>query len=151
MGKKVSKEVGLKLYELMVRIRKFEEAVVNLYARGKIPGFLHTYIGEEAVAAGVCANLTGEDKITSTHRGHGHMVAKGGRFDKAMGDVADNSNAQSTALNKVAELLGRNSEALEKQLARQNRRFAWLVGLAVVVGLAVIGGLTAVVLLLRQG
>lgn len=87
MEKQVSQEVGLQLYELMVRIRKFEEAVVNLFARGKIPGFLHTYIGEEAVAAGVCANLTLEDKITSTHRGHGHMVAKGGRFDKAMAEL----------------------------------------------------------------
>jgi acetoin:2,6-dichlorophenolindophenol oxidoreductase subunit alpha len=87
MEKQVSQEVGLQLYELMVRIRRFEEAVVNLFARGKIPGFLHTYIGEEAVAAGVCANLTLEDKITSTHRGHGHMVAKGGRFDKAMAEL----------------------------------------------------------------
>ena len=87
MEKQVSQEVGLQLYELMVRIRKFEEAVVNLFARGKIPGFLHTYIGEEAVAVGVCANLTVEDKITSTHRGHGHMVAKGGRFDKAMAEL----------------------------------------------------------------
>lgn len=87
MEKQVSQETALQLYELMVRIRKFEQAVVNLFARGKIPGFLHTYIGEEAVAAGVCANLTVEDKITSTHRGHGHMVAKGGRFDKAMAEL----------------------------------------------------------------
>ena len=87
MENRVSPEVGLQLYELMVRIRKFEQAVVQLFARGKIPGFLHTYIGEEAVAAGVCANLTVEDKITSTHRGHGHMVAKGGRFDKAMAEL----------------------------------------------------------------
>ena len=96
MEKQVSQEIGLQLYELMVRIRKFEEAVVNLFARGKIPGFLHTYIGEEAVAAGVCANLTVEDKITSTHRGHGHMVAKGGRFDKAMAELF----GKSTGYNK---------------------------------------------------
>lgn len=96
MKNQVSQEVGLQLYELMVRIRKFEEAVVNLFARGKIPGFLHTYIGEEAVAAGVCANLTVEDKITSTHRGHGHMVAKGGRFDKAMAELF----GKSTGYNK---------------------------------------------------
>lgn len=87
MKKQVSTEIGLQLYESMVRIRKFEEAVVQLFARGKIPGFLHTYIGEEAVATGVCANLRVEDKITSTHRGHGHMVAKGGRFDKAMAEL----------------------------------------------------------------
>jgi TPP-dependent pyruvate/acetoin dehydrogenase alpha subunit len=87
MENRVSTEVGLQLYELMVRIRKFEEVVVQLFARGKIPGFLHTYLGEEAVAAGVCANLTVKDKITSTHRGHGHMIAKGGRFDKAMAEL----------------------------------------------------------------
>jgi pyruvate dehydrogenase E1 component alpha subunit len=87
MDNPISEERALYLYELMVRIREFEQAVVNLYARGKIPGFLHTYIGEEAVAAGVCANLRVEDKITSTHRGHGHMVAKGGRFDKAMAEL----------------------------------------------------------------
>jgi pyruvate dehydrogenase E1 component alpha subunit len=96
MEKQVSQETALQLYELMVRIRKFEQAVVNLFARGKIPGFLHTYIGEEAVAAGVCANLTVEDKITSTHRGHGHMVAKGGRFDKAMAELF----GKSTGYNK---------------------------------------------------
>jgi len=87
MEKQVPPEVGLQLYELMVRVRKFEQAVVDLFARGKIPGFLHTYIGEEAVAAGVCANLSMDDKITSTHRGHGHMVAKGGHFDKAMAEL----------------------------------------------------------------
>jgi len=87
MENQVSPEVGLQLYECMVRIRKFEESVCQLFARGKIPGFLHTYIGEEAVAAGVCANLGVKDKITSTHRGHGHMVAKGGRFDKAMAEL----------------------------------------------------------------
>jgi TPP-dependent pyruvate/acetoin dehydrogenase alpha subunit len=65
----------------------FEGAVVDLYARGKIPGFLHTYLGEEAVAAGVCANLRVEDKITSTHRGHGHLIAKGARFDRSMAEL----------------------------------------------------------------
>ena len=87
MGKQVTNEIALNLYEMMVRIRKFEQAVVDLFSRGKIPGFLHTYIGEEAVAAGVCANLSVEDKITSTHRGHGHLIAKGGQFDKAMAEL----------------------------------------------------------------
>jgi acetoin:2,6-dichlorophenolindophenol oxidoreductase subunit alpha len=83
----IPNEVALTLYEKIVRIRKFEEAVVDLYARGKIPGFLHTYIGEEAVAAGVCTALRKDDKITSTHRGHGHLIAKGARFDKAMAEL----------------------------------------------------------------
>jgi pyruvate dehydrogenase E1 component alpha subunit len=62
----------------MVRIRHFEEMAVDLYARQQITGALHLYIGEEAVATGVCANLRKDDYITSTHRGHGHVIAKGG-------------------------------------------------------------------------
>jgi pyruvate dehydrogenase E1 component alpha subunit len=71
----------------MQRIRSFEEAVIELFARGKIPGFLHTYVGEEAVAAGVCAVLRPEDKIISTHRGHGHLIAKGGQLDLMMAEL----------------------------------------------------------------
>ena len=96
MYEDISPEMALKLYELIVRVRKFEEAVIDLYARGKIPGFLHTYLGEEAVASGVCANLGVEDKITSTHRGHGHLVAKGARFDQSMAELF----GKSTGYNK---------------------------------------------------
>lgn len=84
---KIPEDVALQLYETMQRIRKFELAVVELFARGKIPGFLHTYIGEEAVAAGVCAALHPDDKIISTHRGHGHLIAKGGRLDLMMAEL----------------------------------------------------------------
>jgi len=87
MGEKIPKDVELQLYETMQRIRSFELAVIELFARGKIPGFLHTYVGEEAVAAGVCANLRPEDKIISTHRGHGHLIAKGGRLDLMMAEL----------------------------------------------------------------
>lgn len=87
METQVSPQVGVRLYELMVRIRKFEETVSDLFARGRMPGFLHTSLGQEAVAAGVCANLGLEDKITSTHRGHGHLIAKGGRYDKALAEL----------------------------------------------------------------
>jgi pyruvate dehydrogenase E1 component alpha subunit len=80
-------DVALQLYETMQRIRSFELAVVELFARGKIPGFLHTYVGEEAVAAGVCAALRPDDKIISTHRGHGHLIAKGGRLDLMMAEL----------------------------------------------------------------
>jgi TPP-dependent pyruvate/acetoin dehydrogenase alpha subunit len=79
--------VALQLYETMQRIRSFELAVIELFARGKIPGFLHTYVGEEAIAAGVCANLRPDDKIISTHRGHGHLIAKGGRLDLMMAEL----------------------------------------------------------------
>jgi TPP-dependent pyruvate/acetoin dehydrogenase alpha subunit len=57
----------------------------------KLPGFLHLYVGQEAVASGVCAALTDSDQITSTHRGHGHLVAKGGRFDKMMAELMGKS------------------------------------------------------------
>ncbi len=84
---KIPEDVALQLYETMQRIRKFELAVVELFARGKIPGFLHTYVGEEAVAAGVCAALRPGDRIISTHRGHGHLIAKGGRLDLMMAEL----------------------------------------------------------------
>lgn len=68
---------GLQLYRVMVRIRRFEERVEELFLAGKLPGFVHLSIGQEAVPAGVCAHLTPEDYVTSTHRGHGHAIAKG--------------------------------------------------------------------------
>jgi 2-oxoisovalerate dehydrogenase E1 component len=68
----------LELYRLMLLARRFDECVMELYAAKEIPGFMHLYIGEEAVAAGACAALEREDYITSTHRGHGHCLAKGG-------------------------------------------------------------------------
>jgi len=66
------------LHERMLRIRLFEEEAGKLSEAGKIPGALHLYVGEEAVAAGVMSHLSDDDQITSTHRGHGHLVAKGG-------------------------------------------------------------------------
>jgi acetoin:2,6-dichlorophenolindophenol oxidoreductase subunit alpha len=65
------------LWRTMTEIRCFEERVIKEFAKGDMPGFVHVYIGEEAVAAGVCANLGDSDFITSTHRGHGHCIAKG--------------------------------------------------------------------------
>lgn len=65
------------LYRTMVTIRLFEERIQELYARGLIPGLVHLYIGEEAIATGVCAHLRKDDYITTTHRGHGHVIAKG--------------------------------------------------------------------------
>ena len=73
---KVLKEMHLK----MVRIRRFEESAGRLMEDGKIPGALHLYVDREAVAAGVMQHLSNRDWITSTHRGHGHLVAKGGEF-----------------------------------------------------------------------
>ncbi|MGA1649448.1 MAG: thiamine pyrophosphate-dependent enzyme, partial [Ilumatobacteraceae bacterium] len=73
----ISPEVQFDLHRRMVRIRLFEEAAGRLAEAAKLPGFLHLYVGEEAVAAGVCAALNDDDHITSTHRGHGHLAALG--------------------------------------------------------------------------
>ena len=67
----------LSLYRVMLRIRRTEEQLARSYATGAIPGACHTYIGQEAVAAGVCAHLRTDDVVFSTHRGHGHALAKG--------------------------------------------------------------------------
>jgi TPP-dependent pyruvate/acetoin dehydrogenase alpha subunit len=71
----------------MVRIRAFEERVSREFAAGNIPGFVHLYIGEEATATGCCASLRPDDYITSTHRGHGHLIAKGGKVDRMMAEL----------------------------------------------------------------
>src|SRR5437868_1530046 len=84
----------LRLYEQMETIRQFEDRAGKEFAAGKIPGFVHLYAGEEAVAVGVCAHLTDDDFITSHHRGHGHCIAKGV-------DIRE----------MVAELLGREAGA----------------------------------------
>jgi len=82
-----SKRELLDLYEAMQRIRRFEERVSELFAAGKIPGFVHLCIGQEGVAVGACAGLNPDDYITSTHRGHGHLIAKGGELDKMMAEL----------------------------------------------------------------
>ena len=83
----IDEAVLLDLHRRMVRIRLFEEAAGRLAEANKLPGFLHLYVGEEAVAAGVCAALTDADQITSTHRGHGHLIAKGGDFRRMMAEL----------------------------------------------------------------
>jgi len=74
-------------YQKMVRIRHFEEKVSELFMGGELPGFVHLYIGEEAVATGVCSNLNTDDYITSTHRGHGHCIAKGAKIKGMMAEI----------------------------------------------------------------
>ncbi len=78
--KKHNTEEYLRMYTQMVRIRAFEDNANQLYLSAKMPGLTHMYSGQEAVAVGICEALTPEDKITSTHRGHGHCVAKGAHF-----------------------------------------------------------------------
>ena len=87
MDTSIGKEMAEELFGTMVKIRQFEERVMQLYADGEIPGFMHLYVGEEATATGVCAALGKQDYITSTHRGHGHCIAKGGRPDLMMAEL----------------------------------------------------------------
>lgn len=75
------------IHRRMVRIRRFEETAGKMMENGKIPGALHLYVGEEAVASGVMVHLSNEDQITSTHRGHGHLIAKGGAFDRMFAEL----------------------------------------------------------------
>ena len=82
----------LSLYQTMVTIRKFETLAGELFAGGKIPGFIHLSIGQEASSVGICSVLRPDDYITTTHRGHGHVIAKGADLKKM-----------------VAELMGRKS------------------------------------------
>ncbi len=77
----LTRKKAISIYEMMIRIRRFEERAIELFSAGELPGFLHASIGQEAVAAGFCAHLNNKDQITSTHRGHGHMIAKGLNYE----------------------------------------------------------------------
>jgi len=83
----LDREQGLRFYQQMMRIRLFEEEVNQLYRSAKMPGLAHLYIGQEAVAVGVCEALRTDDYITSTHRGHGHCLAKGAALDQMFAEL----------------------------------------------------------------
>lgn len=83
----VSTEKLLEIHASMARIRAFEERMREMFLAGRLPGFVHLYVGEEAVAAGVCAALRRDDYIASTHRGHGHALAKGARMDQMAAEI----------------------------------------------------------------
>jgi len=83
----LDKQTLLQMYRNMLRIRHFEERLAEESAQGNIPGLLHLYVGEEAVAVGACTPLKKEDYITSTHRGHGHCIAKGGNLGRMMAEL----------------------------------------------------------------
>jgi len=82
-----SKDFLLNLYKTMVRIRNFETMAEKLFLEGELPGFIHLYIGEESIATGIIANLRKDDFITSTHRGHGHMIAKGADVNRMAAEL----------------------------------------------------------------
>ena len=87
MAAKITRKVLLDMHRRMVRIRRFEETSGKAMEDGKIPGALHLYVGQEAVAAGVSVHLNDDDQITSTHRGHGHLIAKGGQFEPMFAEL----------------------------------------------------------------
>jgi acetoin:2,6-dichlorophenolindophenol oxidoreductase subunit alpha len=83
----MKKKVALGIYQKMNEIRQFEDRVHDIFAKGEIPGFVHLYAGEEAIATAVCAHLNDSDYITSTHRGHGHCIAKGCDLNGMMAEI----------------------------------------------------------------
>lgn len=85
--KDYSKEQLMAFYETMFKMRRFEEETFEFYKKGMMAGLAHLYMGEEAVATGVCAALNEQDYIGSTHRGHGHLVARGADIDRMMAEI----------------------------------------------------------------
>jgi TPP-dependent pyruvate/acetoin dehydrogenase alpha subunit len=84
---KLNRKTLIDLYTTMLTIRRFEERVFQEFQAGNIQGFVHSYIGQEAIAAGVCKHLTKKDRIVSHHRGHGHCIAKGADMRKMMAEI----------------------------------------------------------------
>ena len=110
----LTREQLLDAYRRMRMIREFEEKLSALVAGGKLGGFLHLYIGEEAVAVGVCAHLTYRDMVASTHRGHGHCARLSGRLELvellALRDVERRSRLRDRGGVRLAELSARGDD-----------------------------------------
>ena len=87
MATNLPKELLTDMFQKMLEIRFFEEKVFELYGQNVVPGTIHLYAGEEAVAVGVCSGLRKDDLITSTHRGHGHCIAKGADLKRIMAEI----------------------------------------------------------------
>lgn len=83
----ITNEELIRMYTTMLTIRRFEERVAQDFHNGAFPGVVHSYIGQEAIAAGICANLRIDDRIVSNHRGHGHCIAKGGDIKRMMAEI----------------------------------------------------------------
>ena len=98
----------------MYRMRRFEEEVFEFYKRGLMPGLAHLYLGEEAVAAGACVALREDDYIGSTHRGHGHLVARGADLDRMMAEILGKKTGYSKGKGGSMHIM-----AMDKGLLRQ--------------------------------
>lgn len=87
----IERDTLLHMLKKLLEVRLFEEKAFELFGQDLVPGTLHLYLGQEAVAVGVCENLRKEDLIQSTHRGHGHCIAKGARLDKTLAEILGKS------------------------------------------------------------
>jgi TPP-dependent pyruvate/acetoin dehydrogenase alpha subunit len=83
----IDNDTLVRMYRTMLTIRRFEERAAKEYEKGSVPGIVHSYIGQEAVAVGVCASLRKDDRIVSNHRGHGHLIAKGADVRRMMAEI----------------------------------------------------------------
>ena len=91
----------LDMFRRMHQIRQFDTRALELFREGLVRGSTHPYIGTEAVAVGACAALRDDDFITSTHRGHGHCIAKGGDLDKMMAELLGRAEVVAVALDEA--------------------------------------------------
>ena len=107
-------DLAKQLYLRMRLIRRFEETVVKLVDDNEIAGVCHEYVGQEAVATGVCAALRSEDIITSTHRGHGHIIAKGAKVRHMLAELM----GRTTGCNKGRGGLSRLDTNLQTSLLK---------------------------------
>ena len=83
----IDKQNLLRMYKTMLLIRRFEQRAIVEFQNGVLPGFIHSYIGQEAIAVGVCSHLRRDDRIVSNHRGHGHCIAKGADVNRMMAEI----------------------------------------------------------------
>lgn len=106
------KELASQLYANMLRARRFEEETFEFYKKGMMPGMAHLYLGEEAVAVGVCAALREEDCIGSTHRGHGHLVARGADMGRMMAEILGKKTGYSKGKGGTMHIMARDKGIL---------------------------------------
>ena len=111
----------LQLYRQMVLLRRFELAAQVACRTGETPGFLHLYIGEEATAVGICAHLRLTDWITSTHRGHGHALAKGMSPNVLMAELYGKRDGCCGGRGGTMHLYDRSSRPVRHERARRRR------------------------------
>ena len=102
------KTLAEQFYATMLRARRFEEEAFEFYKKGMMPGMAHLYLGEEAVAVGVCTALKPEDCIGSTHRGHGHLVARGADMGRMMAEILGKKTGYSKGKGGTMHIMARD-------------------------------------------